>query len=73
MRDANGTRIRRGKRTWEYWRLKHDLIYVLKHATEGDSAGTPSSPVRKSTSAFGNVHSAFKGAEREEVQVKTNR
>ncbi|KAL3920574.1 MAG: hypothetical protein SGPRY_005203 [Prymnesium sp.] len=60
---SDGVRSRRGRRSWEYWRLKHDLIYVLSHseASEEGWEGHTKQPLPNRFS--------FKSAEREEVQA----
>ena len=70
VRDAKKLR-RRGARTWEYWRLKHDRIYVLKHAAEGGEAeaAVVETPVRLNKLGS-SVHTSFSSAEREEVQAR---
>mmetsp|Transcript_20292 Transcript_20292/g.46508 ORF Transcript_20292/g.46508 Transcript_20292/m.46508 type:complete len:451 (-) Transcript_20292:261-1613(-) len=76
VRTAKGTVTRRGNRSWEYWRLKHDLINVLKHAAEigAMNKNEPKAAQQRSlirmTSLGSNVHASFSDAEREEVQAK---
>eukprot|EP00966_Prymnesium_polylepis_P335019 7390377-Prymnesium_polylepis.1 len=66
VRDRKGRLQRAGNRSWEYWRLKHDLVYVLKHAAEASAEGTLTVG---QTKLGATVHTSFSGAEREEVQA----